>query len=94
MVRFGLRSATVLAYITSNMCTFFMFQLILGSNNSKLFYETSVCWGLHCGDFNRLRLQGPLGRPRRRWEDNMQMDLQEVGRGCGDWMGLAKDRDR
>ena len=35
-----------------------------------------------------------LGRPRRRWEDNIKMDLQEVGRDCGDWMGLAKDRDR
>ena len=28
----------------------------------------------------------PLGRPRRRWEDNIKMALQEVGRGCGDWM--------
>ena len=36
----------------------------------------------------------PLGRPRRRWEDNIKMDLEEVGRGCGDWMGLAQDRDR
>ena len=36
----------------------------------------------------------PLGRPRRRWEDNIKMDLQEVGRGCVDWMELAKDRDR
>ena len=36
----------------------------------------------------------PLGRPRRRWEDNIKMDLQEVGRGCGDWMELALDRDR
>ena len=36
----------------------------------------------------------PLGRPRRRWEDNINMDLQEVGRGCGDWMELAKDRKR
>ena len=34
----------------------------------------------------------PLGRPRRRWEDNIKTDLQEVGRGCGDWMGLAQDR--
>ena len=31
----------------------------------------------------------PLGRPRRRWEDNIRMDLQEVGGGRGDWMGLA-----
>ena len=36
----------------------------------------------------------PLVRPRRRWEDNIKMDLQEVGKGCGDWMELAKDRDR
>ena len=36
----------------------------------------------------------PLGRPRRRWEDNIKTDFQEVGRGCGDWMGLAQDRDR
>ena len=36
----------------------------------------------------------PLGRPRRRWEDNIKKDLQEVGEGCGDWMELAQDRDR
>jgi hypothetical protein len=36
----------------------------------------------------------PMGRPRRRWEDNIKMDLQEVGGGCGDWMELVKDRDR
>ena len=34
-----------------------------------------------------------LGRPRRRWEDNIKMDLREVGRG-GDWKELAQDRDR
>ena len=36
----------------------------------------------------------PLGRARRRWEDNIKVDLQEVGEGCGDWMELAQDRDR
>jgi hypothetical protein len=36
----------------------------------------------------------PLGRRRRRWEDNIKMDLQEVGGVCGDWMELAQDRDR
>ena len=36
----------------------------------------------------------PLGRPRRRWEDNIKMELQEMGRVCGDWMELAEDRDR
>jgi hypothetical protein len=35
----------------------------------------------------------PLGRPRRRWEDNIRMDLQEVGCGSMDWIGLAQDRD-
>ena len=36
----------------------------------------------------------PLGRPRRRWVDNIRMDLQEVGCGYMDWIGLARDRDR
>jgi hypothetical protein len=36
----------------------------------------------------------PLGRPRRRWVDNIRMDLQEVGCGYEDWIGLAQDRDR
>ena len=34
-----------------------------------------------------------LGRPRRRWVDNIKMDHQKVGRGCGDWMELAEDGD-
>ena len=36
----------------------------------------------------------PLGRPRRRWEGNIKMDLQEVGCGGMDWIELAQDRDR
>ena len=36
----------------------------------------------------------PLGRRRRRWEDNIKKDLQEVGGGCGDCMELAQDMDR
>jgi len=36
----------------------------------------------------------PQGRPRRRWVDNIRMDLQEVGCGYMDWIGLARDRDR
>jgi hypothetical protein len=38
--------------------------------------------------------KSPLGRPRRRWEDNIEMDLQEVGVGCEDWIESAQDRDR
>jgi hypothetical protein len=36
----------------------------------------------------------PLERPRRRWEDNIKMELQDVGGDCGDWMERAQDRDR
>ena len=36
----------------------------------------------------------PLGRPRRRWEDNIKMDIQEVGCWGMDWIELAQDRDR
>jgi hypothetical protein len=38
--------------------------------------------------------KGPLGRPRRRWMDNIRMDLGEVGWGGVDWIGLAKNRYR
>ena len=57
--------------------------------------------GRACGAYEVYRVlvgkpegKRPLGRPRRRWEDNIKMDLQEVGVGCGDWMELAQDRDR
>jgi len=36
----------------------------------------------------------PLGRPRRRWEDNIKIDLQKVGCGVMDWVELAQDRER
>jgi hypothetical protein len=36
----------------------------------------------------------PLERPRRRWEDNINVDLREVGCGSADWVDLAQDRDR
>ena len=44
---------------------------------------------------NRILVGKPEGkRPRRRWEDNIKIDLQEVGGGCGDWMKLVQDRER
>jgi len=42
----------------------------------------------------KLEEKRSLGRPRRRWVDNIRMDLQEVGCGYIDWIGLAQDRDR
>ena len=46
------------------------------------------CW------WGSLRERGHWGDQRRRWKDNIKMDLQEVGGGRGDWMELAQDRDR
>ena len=37
--------------------------------------------------------KGPLGRPRRRWEDNIRMDLEEIGINAGNWVDSAQDRD-
>ena len=50
--------------------------------------------GVHKGLVGKPVGKRPLGRPRRRWEDTIKMDLEEVGRGCGDWMELAQDRGR
>ena len=57
-----------------------------------------VCMGERRGVYRVLvgKAEGkrPLGRPRLRWEDNIKMDLQEVGCGGMDWIELAQDRDR
>ena len=50
--------------------------------------------GVHRVLVGKLEGKRPFGRPRRRWKDNIKMDLQEVGGGCGDWMELAQDRDK
>jgi hypothetical protein len=49
--------------------------------------------GLHATADSDVPLKRPLERPICRWEDNIKMDLQEVGGGRGDWMELAQDRD-
>ena len=49
--------------------------------------------GVHRVLVGKPEVKRPLGRPRHRWEDNIKMELQEVG-GGGDWMELAQDRDR
>jgi hypothetical protein len=55
-------------------------------------------WGERRGVYKALvgKPEGrrPLVRPRRRWEDHIKMDLQEVGWGGRDWIDLAQDRDR
>jgi hypothetical protein len=56
---------------------------LLNSANSNIFIGTRI-W-LH---------DRPLGRPRRRWVDNIKIDLREIGWDCGDWIDLAQDRDQ
>jgi hypothetical protein len=57
-----------------------------------------ACMGVMRGAYNILvgRPEGrrPLGRPRRRWEDNIKMDLRKIGFGDVDWIHLAQDKDR
>jgi hypothetical protein len=50
--------------------------------------------GVHRVLVGKLEGKRQLGSPRRRWEDNIKMDFQEVGEGLGEWMELAQDRDR
>jgi hypothetical protein len=50
--------------------------------------------GVYRGLVGKSNGKRPLGRLRRRWEDNIRMDLQEVGCGGMDWIGLAQDRER
>jgi hypothetical protein len=50
--------------------------------------------GVHRALVGKPEEKRPLGRHRRRCEDNIKMDVEEVGGGRGDWMELAQDRDR
>ena len=72
-------------YIEHQNLLFYLFILILFYFNTCIVHKFLV-W--------KPEGKRPLGRPRRRWEDNIKMDLQDVGRGCGDCMELAQDRDR
>jgi len=51
-------------------------------------------WGEYRVLMGKPKGRRPLGRPRHRWVDNIRTDLQEVGCGSVDWIGLAQDRDR
>jgi hypothetical protein len=48
--------------------------------------------GVHRVLVGKSERRRPLGRPRRRWEDNIKRDFEEVGGGCGDWKERAQDR--
>ena len=65
--------------VVENIQTHFTFNKFCFSK-IVLFYGLRVLVGKSEG-------KRPLGRPRRRWEDNIKMDLQKVGGGCGGWIG-------
>ena len=50
-------------------------------------------WGVYMVLVGKPERRSPLGRPRRRWVDNIETDLQDVGCGYMDWIGLAQDRE-
>jgi hypothetical protein len=49
---------------------------------------------MHIGYWWESQIERPLGRPRRRWVDNIKMDLREIGGDGMDWIDLAQDRDQ
>jgi hypothetical protein len=80
--RFGIGDLNI---VMMTICEF-------GENWRKLNYIYASIVKLY--DILNVKTAMLLGRPRRRWEDNVRMDLQEVGCGLEDWIGLAQDRDR
>jgi hypothetical protein len=68
---------------------------------SEINYERGVACSTNGEKSNAYRIlvgkpegKGPLGRPRRRWEDNIKMDLRDIRWGGMDWIDLAQDRDQ
>jgi len=78
-------------YSSSNIVRVIKLRRMRRAGHVKRMGEERVCIGSWLGKPEGRR---PLVRPRRRWVDNMRMDLQEVGCGYMDWIGLAQDRDR
>jgi hypothetical protein len=64
----------------------------------RVFKARRMRWAGHVARMGELRgaynIWRPLGRPRRRWEDNIKMDIREIGFGDVDWIHWAQDRDR
>jgi hypothetical protein len=82
-------------FITPNSHLFRTEQSITGLLQKLIFkaYIVSSTFNRNIPEINSC-IRPIMGRPRRRWVDNIKMDLQEVVRGRGDWMELAPDRDR
>jgi hypothetical protein len=74
--------------------------ILMAKRKKEKFRVRSIKGALFTFELKKLLLiskpegKRPVGRPRHRWEDNIRRDLQEVGCGGMDWIGLAQDRDR
>jgi hypothetical protein len=88
-----------------NVCLYVLNNLYSSPNTLRVIKLRKMRWAGHVARMGEGRgvyrvLMGKpegrraLGRPRRRWEDNIRMDFREVGCGCVSWMELAQDRDR
>ena len=76
-------------------------SLYTSPNIVRVITSRKMRWAVHVARMGEEKVlvgkregKRPLGRHRRRWVDNIRMDLQEVRCGCMDWIGLAQDRDR
>jgi hypothetical protein len=74
---------------TCYTCSFYKYMYEMGRACST--HKKTNAYRILVGKPERKR---PLGRPRRRWEDNIRMDLREIGWGGMDWTDLAQDRDQ
>ena len=71
------------------LCTSILYRIGWAGHVARMGEESGVYRVL----LGKPERKSPLGRPRRRWVDNIRMDLQEVGCGHVDWNGLAQGRD-
>jgi hypothetical protein len=89
----------------SNFYNFIFFTVYYLPNIVRVVKSKRMKWAGHVARMGEDRVvhrvlvgkpegKRPLRRPRRRWEDNIKMDFQEVGGGREDWMEVAQDRDR
>ena len=78
-------------YSSPNIVRVIKSRRMIWAEHVARMWESRVVYRVLVGKHERRK---PLGRPRRRWEDNIRMDLREVGCGCLDWMELAQYRDR
>jgi hypothetical protein len=81
---------------SGRMVTLFKCQIPIFNQHRgfTIFQQFLKVIGVHRVLMGKPEGKTPLGRPRRRWKDNIQRDIQDVGGGCGDWMERAQDRDR